>query len=304
MTGKDISRETLAALLDGTLSSDERARVLATLARSDDAYDDFIEAIAITREIDAAGLSVVRPAPRRLRWRRALIVAVPALIAASVLVIVRDRQATVAVANADGITTVVRSPLAAAGASVAGTTPLSDIRGAASDLRPSSRLFRMGVRYAELEAAYSSGDTAAVAAAFGALRDAASGTTDGRLEVLALQTRASTVPPADRDALATRLRGAEGDTWPGWFDLGAWTASARLAAAARQVGFFAPTGDAIVALSHLLDAEQRLTPAQRQQAPEALTIALRALAARPIDSEAQLADATALLQQALLAGSR
>ena len=301
MSESSISPETLAAFLDGTLSSEDRERVLATLARSDEAYGDFVEAVAIAKALDAAEQPAVRPSRTPSRWRRTLLMAIPAVSGAGVLFLVTNRWPA---GDVDGMTRVVRSPLAGAGATSAASTVWSDSRGAAAELRPSARLFRMGVRLAELEAAYSSGDAAAIDSAFAALQDAASGTTDGRLEVLALQTGNRTARPANRNALAARLRGAEPDTWHGWFDMGAWCASARLAAAARQVRFFQTDGDALVALNRLLDAEQRLAPAQRQQAPEALTAALRAFASRPIESEAQLIGAAPLLQQALLAGSR
>src|SRR5471030_1427546 len=99
-SSKDIiDPETLAALLDGTLSADERSRVLATLARSDESHEDFLEAAALLKELngDSEGEPLTSP-PIDLRlslrrtpatWRRyALAAGIPALAAAGIVSIV------------------------------------------------------------------------------------------------------------------------------------------------------------------------------------------------------------------------
>ncbi|HKG92752.1 MAG TPA: hypothetical protein VKA84_12700 [Gemmatimonadaceae bacterium] len=67
MRDEPIDPETLAALLDGTLSEEERTRVLAVLARSDDSYDAFLEASAVLGELatDLGGERPVPPLPPR-----------------------------------------------------------------------------------------------------------------------------------------------------------------------------------------------------------------------------------------------
>ena len=53
MPNDPVDPETLAALLDGKLTDEERARVLARLAKSEREYDDLLEAAALAGELDA-----------------------------------------------------------------------------------------------------------------------------------------------------------------------------------------------------------------------------------------------------------
>lgn len=127
---QSIDPETLAALLDGTLDAAERDRVLATLARSEEAYEDFLEARAVLSELadDAGGEHapagtvapptsgpssaaplaatpaapapqapgsprVAQPGARVHRWRRGGLAATVSLLAAAVIaltVLMRD----------------------------------------------------------------------------------------------------------------------------------------------------------------------------------------------------------------------
>ena len=48
-----VDPETLAALLDGTLTDEERERVLARLAKSEHEYEDLLEAAALAGELNA-----------------------------------------------------------------------------------------------------------------------------------------------------------------------------------------------------------------------------------------------------------
>jgi anti-sigma factor RsiW len=48
-----VDPETLAALLDGQLSCEERARVLARLAKSEREYEDLLETIALEGQLNA-----------------------------------------------------------------------------------------------------------------------------------------------------------------------------------------------------------------------------------------------------------
>src|SRR5688500_10690009 len=111
MSESSIPPETLAAFLDGMLSSEDRERVLVTLARSDEAYGDFVEAIAIAKALDAAEQPAVRPWRAPSRWRRTAWMAIPAVSAAGVLFLVTNRRPA---GDIDGMTRVVRSPLAGA----------------------------------------------------------------------------------------------------------------------------------------------------------------------------------------------
>ena len=53
MRNEPVDPETLAALLDGQLSCEERARALARLAKSEREYEDLLETIALEGQLNA-----------------------------------------------------------------------------------------------------------------------------------------------------------------------------------------------------------------------------------------------------------
>lgn len=71
MTEPGIDPERLAALLEGRLDEKQREEVLARLASSDEDFEAYVDALAVTRELEAedeaAGVTPLRPKPRG-RW--------------------------------------------------------------------------------------------------------------------------------------------------------------------------------------------------------------------------------------------
>jgi hypothetical protein len=58
--GHPIDPNDIAAVLDGTVTPTDRDRTLRDLARAGEAYEDFAEATAILREMEASALPTAR----------------------------------------------------------------------------------------------------------------------------------------------------------------------------------------------------------------------------------------------------
>src|SRR6185295_12283896 len=98
---------------------------------------------------------------------------------------------------------------------------LSRFRGAPA-ASPAARLFHMGVRFAEVEAAQLAADSGGVRSALHELGDAAAASAGAGADAVALAERPTPPSDAERTALAGTLRASEGREWMGWFDLGLW----------------------------------------------------------------------------------
>jgi hypothetical protein len=260
-----VDPETLAALLDGRLSSEERARVLARLAKSEREYEDLLETAAIVGELTATPslaaapavppVALVRdslapPVPRRRRWLRPALVG-PIVIAASLALVVVLRTKTQRAPDAS---------LFAVIESAAGTerVPVDwpRTRGPNDLIAPEALSFRLGVMFADLDLAIAAKDSVSMRAIASDLADLA-----------------ATIPSAASTVVRTRALAAGGLSGPGssaderrklagnlrtlnakgaWFDLGAWAQAARHAAHAGRAEFFLPDGPAIAALNRVL----------------------------------------------------
>lgn len=83
MIDRAIDDETLAAFIDGTLPSDERSRVMETLAREPEVYAEFLEAAQVAGAVAVTGVAPKgKAASARSRWRRNLLFVGPFLAAA------------------------------------------------------------------------------------------------------------------------------------------------------------------------------------------------------------------------------
>ncbi|HUQ80431.1 MAG TPA: hypothetical protein VM076_04815 [Gemmatimonadaceae bacterium] len=266
-----IDPELLAAFLDGTATPQERQDVLRIIATSETAYRQFSEASAVQQALTetaadkpaASSAPLERPnvaagSPRRRSWLRYV---VPTALAAGVAIAMLGRSR--GFGDTDDVVQLVQatSLTNTSGSGALGQTlgpawnqpPWSATRGADGGADSRTSAFRSGVRYAEFELAARAADSTAVVQAAEAIDQLASAM-EGAAP-LAATFRSLAVAPdfgtASRRAAAARqlreLVGA-GD----WFDLGAWTETARLAIAARQVGFFDPRGSAVAELRELL----------------------------------------------------
>lgn len=278
MSDDRIDPETLAAFLDGTATPEERDGVFRTLAHSKEAHASFLEAAAIHRELSAetpdvtpgAGASAAavaaeppRPSAQETahaRWFRRWHL-LPVVIAAGLAAILLARNtrnpgssAAIQLAQATRLTRTSGSgTLGRALGETWAEPPWSTVRGAESTMASRRLAFRAGVRYAELEAAAQASDTTAVARSAELLAQLLS-STEGAAPIAAnfrdLGGSAEFGGRSERAASAGQLRellGA-GD----WFDLGVWTETARLAAAARETSFFDAGGRGVATLRRIV----------------------------------------------------
>jgi hypothetical protein len=260
-----VDPETLAALLDGKLSADERERVIARLAKSEREYEDLLETTALVSELNASpttGTAPASPPPVALvrdtpplsaptpNWRRPGLIG-PLIIAASLLVVMVLRTKVAPSAEAS-LFSVIES--AAGTERIPADWPRT--RGATDAITPEVLAFRLGALFTDLDLAFAARDSVAIRAVAAHLADLAStvttgGTTVVRIRFLAGDGMSSAMSsPADRQTLGASLRTLT--TKAAWFDLGAWAQAARHAAHAGRADFFLPDGPAIAELNRVL----------------------------------------------------
>ncbi|GLC27806.1 hypothetical protein [Roseisolibacter agri] len=324
MSNDRIAPETIAALLDGTLSAEERARVLAALARGDESYEDLLEASALVRALEDEGgrgepgepLPHPRPGvgsgagPAARRWRRGLLTAVPLLAAAGIAAIVLParfgRTGAPDIAQVVGDATVPGQTGDMASRFGTGWEQpgWSVVRGADDPLSRDGGAFRLGGRFAQLDLSLRARDAAAVRAAAAALGRLAA-RVDGGAPVAAQVEALATSPIAEADASLPAVASALRDlaASPAWFDLGAWSEAARLAARAGRAEFFAPARPPMQALTRILTALDR-APDDERRAGAAAVARFRALRNRAVGAPADLATLRALLDSAIAAVDR
>jgi hypothetical protein len=274
----DDSAEDIAALLDGTASATEREMLLRRLAGSPELHATLVEAMAIRTAMQAvneAGTDAVAqnaqredapPSDSRVptsvpRWSQGRIVAVCALLAASLGVVVYLRVAQNA-PKRDVIQIAEATQIhGARGAGSLSRVLGADwdaptwavVRGDASAREQSSRTFRAGVRVAQLFAASNANDAPAVTDAAQRLREllvASAGSAPLSMQLSELAATGGFSDVRVRGVLAEQLRTVLGDA--DWFDLGVWIETARLAAVDHQPAFFADTSQQTSQLTAIL----------------------------------------------------
>lgn len=236
MTDPMTNAERLAALLDGRLDAHRRDELLAELAASEDDFDAYADAVAITAELesDTPQVTPIHAAPSRRRGLAPRWLALAAVLAGIALApwlwtrFAADRGGLVAIE---------------AGALPAGwdASPWGATRGAGDPLTDEARAVRLGARMVDVELAVRGRDPATAqfatetaillegiqgaAPAAGIYREVArrAGEPAERLEPLLEQGR-EVVP---------QIAGEEG------VKMGAWLESARIAAATRDRAFYA-----------------------------------------------------------------
>jgi hypothetical protein len=247
--------ERLAALLDGRVDADERARLVARLAASSDDAAVFADALAVTVELqaedaaaargaagegdDGQGAAVIPLRPARRRWpgvpRRWLALAAAATVVALVPLAWSARKSPPA-----GVETY--AALLRGGGLPAGwnARPWPATRADADPLTPGARGARIGARLVDLRLAVRARDPAAkrLAAEVAGLLEALPASGPATAVYREVERRAGGPPEALEPLLergeraASRLAGGEAVA------LGAWAEAARLAAARRDAAFF------------------------------------------------------------------
>jgi hypothetical protein len=280
-----IDPEKLAAFLDGTLNEAEREEVLRQLARSRRAFETLAGAAAILTEIDDQSKAVrrnswLRAVPGSTRWlvQRGMLLGAVMLVVGVTAAVVRAKLGTrpgnpVALAESVAESLTAVEPGDAARRLPRGwPDPVwSVVRSDAFPIDPrviddEASAFRIGIRIVTLEFAWRY--DAVLAESIGqeliGLLESIDGATPMAARYRALVSGAST---AEEQRAAVRdLRIILLDS--PWFDLGAWTEAARLAALAEAGRFF----DTRVSRSALQSAASRLKAhrANRRPAPAAL----------------------------------
>jgi hypothetical protein len=263
VNGSPIDPERLGALLEGRLTERERGELLAQLAASGEALEDYADAVAVTDELeredaaaaraddrvradgpaeaDAPRVIPLRPSTRRAGWRARPWLAAAASVAAVALGMAGWELARGRAAGEDDpgrYAALLARPGLPAGWDAA---PWTAARSPDETLDPHARAVRVGARITDLEAAAAAGDSLGArqaAADLGALLGALpaggpAASVYGELRRRAGEPAAALAPLRQRGRrTAARLAGEEGVA------LGAWAEGARLAAARRDEGFF------------------------------------------------------------------
>lgn len=247
-TSQEYDAESLAALLDGRLSAEARARVLETLARSDAALEAFAETARF--QFEASQPTEVRAITDRktakdVRWRR---LALPAAAAAALLLVVSPFA--IRFLQGPAITLTGTQLGAALGPTTALTSTLgpnwddrtwSVTRGGAARLVEPELAFRLGVRSVDLQVALTLGETRRADRLVSEMRDWL-----GQIQMaqpvtarfIELQTGLTDDTRAARDLAARAERDLGEFLATPRFTFGKWCAAAELATRVHRGSFF------------------------------------------------------------------
>ncbi|HEX2188799.1 MAG TPA: zf-HC2 domain-containing protein [Longimicrobiaceae bacterium] len=169
----EVDAERLAALLDGRLGERERAEVLAHLAASDDDFGAFVDALEVTRELEAedaaapadgsggdGGVTPLRPRTARRWWGRpgGHWLALAAGIVGVALLPVLWMQTRGPEVDDPGRFAALLHDRGAGLPAGWDRSPWGTTRGPGDPLTPEARAVRVGARLTELEVAVSAGD--------------------------------------------------------------------------------------------------------------------------------------------------
>ena len=263
MTNQRIDPETLASFLDGTLPDADRERVLKSLAQGGEAYDDFIEArallgrkshgeraSALPQRLSPGHVQPLKATARKpnVAWRRRTAIAIGGLLAAAGITsfLVLGRETTAAGTPALLAVQTVSDDLSAVTdldsrlGALWNEPKWTALRGSTEPFGDRAYAFRLGVRYTQFSVALSATDArfkqpVSSALAELAARDVTGGPVAARVNQLALSADPRAAAE-ERVRVARELRALTSN--PNWFDLGAWSESARLAATAGNQEFF------------------------------------------------------------------
>ena len=239
MTRRDVDAERLALLLEGKLSADDRAKLVAELEQSPELREAFADAAAVLDEVapnvkaDAKPVIPIRSAPSRRQRFTGFAIAAGLVLALAVPVTRWVRRS-----NDFPEPSAVVAMLASSAVSRPLTAePWRELRGAGQALPVQARAVRIGALIADLEVASIQHDTGAdrIAARIGSLANEYPGgsVAGDTYRALTSASDASTRGEARR-TMETLVGSRE-------LRLGAWLETARLAAAAHDSSFFAST---------------------------------------------------------------
>ncbi|HET7457830.1 MAG TPA: hypothetical protein VFJ74_09255 [Gemmatimonadaceae bacterium] len=304
-----VDAERIAALLDGRLDERQRAALLKEIDADPSAFEPFVDAIAVLRELDAEQRQERPPAGgavptdiRRLPWRVSrfggwMAIAAALLIAVAGPFLWRARTSGGGSGRAfdDPMQLAARlEPAAAVSANDWRASAWDERRGAGAPLSVRGRAVRIGARVVDLELLARASDSSAARVALeiaSLLEDipAASGAAHA-YDALAQSPGGVGAPEGRRRA----LHSAEQVTDVRDVRAGAWLEAARVAASRRDTAFFRAPGTSPAAAELVrLAGDAAAAPAAR----EAATRLESAVAAPALDWPALTAALDDLLRE-------
>lgn len=244
----EADAERLAALLDGRLDERQRAEAVERLASSDDEFEAFVDALAVTRELEAeeaaAGVTPLRPRARQRWWQRpgghwAAVAAV--LVGLALLPVLWTRSRAPDIDDPGRFPALLESRDAGLPAGW-DRSPWRTTRGPGDPLTPEARAVRLGALMTDLEVAVRGRDprTGEIARKIVALLDGIPGAGFASETYRKVGSRSGEppeqlLPLVDSGREAVRLIEVERVQF---VRLGAWAETARIAAARRDAAFF------------------------------------------------------------------
>ena len=237
----EADAERLAALLDGRLDERQRAEAVARLASSDDEFEAFVDALAVTRELEAedeaAGVTPLRQRGWRPGGHWATMAAV--LVGLALLPVLWNRSRAPDIDDPGRFPALLESRDAGLPTGW-DRSPWRTTRGPGDPLTPEARAVRVGAHLTDLEVAIGSGDprvpqlAAEIEALLSGVPAGGMVTSDYRaIGRRAGETQEQLKPLLERGrTAAAALLGEE------VVALGAWAEAGRIAAARRDARFF------------------------------------------------------------------
>ncbi|MFN2317481.1 MAG: hypothetical protein ABR551_02825 [Gemmatimonadales bacterium] len=243
MTDSRIPPEQLAALLDGTLSREERAKLLVELAGSPEDVALLLESAAIAGEETTS--EVVSLVPRRpwRWWGLAVAATVATVVAVSLLRAPAEPEVLALVTQLDGRTPPGEDWAAA---------PWTGTRGFEDGGVDPVLAFRVGVRLVDLETAARGGQPEVAARMADELSRLLGATAGGTPFAARYALLGEVAPEGERRALAAEVSRLWGES--PWLDAGAWLRAAQLATILEDETFFAENSTAKRRLDALVPA--------------------------------------------------
>ncbi|HEX2093138.1 MAG TPA: hypothetical protein VHG28_12075 [Longimicrobiaceae bacterium] len=245
MNDPTTEAERLAALLDGRLDAKQRAEVLERLTASEEAFEAYVDAVAVMRELesdDTPGVIPLHATTPRPWWRRpgAHWLALAALVAGAALAPwMWSRVRTVDPGDPNRFV----ESLEERGGRLPGEwdgRPWGTTRGGEDAVSDPARAVRLGARLVDLDLAVRTRDrrTTEIAADVAALLEGVPGARFVADEYRELGERAGEPPEPLLTVLERGWDDVGGMVDRDRFEMGAWVEAGRIAAARRDAGFF------------------------------------------------------------------
>lgn len=249
-TESHANLELIAALIDGRLSDEDRARALRLLSESDEALDLFASSVRLANESGAKVLPI-GSARRWPRWQ--LLVPVAAAAAIAVLIVPRvARRGSGGTLGEQYAMELARDPKFANGLTMGwADRGWSVARGAPPVRGPSAQrgssidpklAFRLGVRSVDVQVANRAGDTAVARRVTNEVLETLKVVAFSEAVGESYKTLESTLAREPRDASIQRASEAERQLrdflGSPMFGFGQWAGAAELAARTRDASFF------------------------------------------------------------------